>query len=59
MVIAGLDAGGRQDQNLSVPVMEKIWELPAPVLVESGWCTDASGEKCRGEKNRLFKSRSR
>ena len=33
MVIAGLDAGGGRIKSLSVPVMEKIWELPAPVLV--------------------------
>ena len=35
MVIAGLDAGGGRIKSLSVPVMEKIWELPAPVLVEA------------------------
>ena len=29
MVIAGLDAGGGRIKSLSVPVMEKIWELPA------------------------------
>ena len=35
MVIAGLDAGRGRIKSLSVPVMEKIWELPAPVLVEA------------------------
>ena len=35
VVIAGLDAGRGRIKSLSVPVMEKIWELPAPVLVEA------------------------
>lgn len=35
MVIAGLDAGGGRIKSLSEPVMEKIWELPVPVLVEA------------------------
>lgn len=35
MVIAGLDAGRGRIKSLSASVMEKIWELPAPVLVEA------------------------
>ena len=35
VVIAGLDAGNGRIKSLSVPVMEKVWELPAPVLVEA------------------------
>ena len=35
VVIAGLDAGRGRIKSLSVPVMEKIWELPAPILVEA------------------------
>lgn len=35
MVIAGRDAKRGRIQSLSEPVMEQIWKLPAPVLVEA------------------------
>ena len=35
MVIAGREAKRGRIQSLSEPIMEQIWELPAPVLVEA------------------------
>ncbi len=36
--------------------MEKIWELPAPVLVEADGARMFPAKRCRGRKNRLFKA---
>ena len=56
MVIAGLDAGGGRIKKPFCTGNGKIWELPAPVLVGSGWCTDASGESAGGERTGYSKA---